>query len=158
MRSSLLPGPRLTTPEPNKSHFWNSVFAIGAAGRIVARYDKSHLVPFGEYMPLRRYLPLDAVAAGPVDFSAGPGPKTLALPGLPAVSPLVCYEAIFPGEVVASGARPAWLLKVTNDAQFGQSAGPYQHFAIARTRAVEEGLPLVRAANTGTAVGLQNTS
>lgn len=132
-----------------KPKVWNSVVAINATGGILARYDKFHLVPFGEYMPLRNYLPLDAIAAGPVDFSAGPGPRTLALPGLPTVSPLVCYEAIFPGDVVASGERPRWLLNVTNDAWFGQSAGPYQHFAMARTRAVEEGLPLVRAANTG---------
>jgi hypothetical protein len=108
-----------------------------------------HLVPFGEYMLLRKYLPLDAIAAGPIDYSAGSGPRTIDVPGLPPVSPLVCYEEIFPGEVVASAKRPAWLLNVTNDAWFGDSAGPYQHFAIARTRAVEEGLPLVRAANTG---------
>jgi apolipoprotein N-acyltransferase len=136
--------------EPGGSwRFWNSVFAINAAAGVVASYDKFHLVPFGEYMPLRKYLPLDAIAAGPIDFSARPGPQTIDLPRVPPVSPLVCYEAIFPGEVVAPGNRPAWLLNVTNDAWFGDSAGPYQHFAIARTRAVEEGLPLVRAANTG---------
>jgi apolipoprotein N-acyltransferase len=129
--------------------FWNSVVAINESGDVVGKYDKFHLVPFGEYMPMREHLPLDAVAAGPLDFSAGTAPRTLALPGLPAVSPLVCYEAIFPGAVVASSSRPSWLLNVTNDAWFGQSAGPYQHFAIAKTRAVEEGLPLVRAANTG---------
>src|SRR5260370_11219977 len=99
-------------------------------------------------MLLRKSLPLDAIAAGPIDYSAGSGPRTIDVPGLPPVSPLVCYEEIFPGEVVASAKRPAWLLNVTNDAWFGDSAGPYRHFAIARTRAVEEGLPLVRAANT----------
>jgi apolipoprotein N-acyltransferase len=136
-------------PPGEMEKVWNSVVAISGSGDIVGKYDKFHLVPFGEYMPMRDYLPLDAVAAGPGDFSVGTGPRTLALPGLPAVSPLVCYEAIFPGAVVTSRARPSWLLNVTNDAWFGQSAGPYQHFAIAKTRAVEEGLPLVRAANTG---------
>jgi len=146
----VIAGAVAATEQPGeKPKFWNSVVAISATGNIVGTYDKFHLVPFGEYMPLRKYLPLDAIAAGPVDFSAGPGPQTLDLPALPAVSPLVCYEAIFPGDVVASGERPGWLLNVTNDAWFGQSAGPYQHFAIAKTRAVEQGLPLVRVANTG---------
>jgi apolipoprotein N-acyltransferase len=141
--------PRSGEQRGGATKFFNSIFAVDASGRIAATYDKSHLVPFGEYMPLRQYLPLDAIAAGPIDFSPGSGPRTIALPGLPPVSPLVCYEAIFPGEVTALGKRPTWLLNLTNDAWFGKSAGPYQHFAIARTRAVEEGLPLVRAANTG---------
>jgi apolipoprotein N-acyltransferase len=141
--------PRSAQEPDGSCRFWNSVFAINAAAAVVASYDKFHLVPFGEYMPLRKCLPLNAIAAGPIDYSAGPGPQTIDLPGLPPVSPLVCYEAIFPGEVVSPANRPAWLLNVTNDAWFGDSAGPYQHFAIARTRAVKEGLPLVRAANTG---------
>jgi apolipoprotein N-acyltransferase len=128
---------------------WNSLLAIGSATDVLARYDKHHLVPFGEYVPLRRWLPVETVVPGNLDFSAGPGPRTLAVAGVPPFSPLICYEVIFPGEVVAEGARPAWLLNLTNDAWFGVSSGPYQHLAAARMRAVEEGLPLVRAANTG---------
>lgn len=131
---------------------WNSLEVIDSAARIVASYDKFHLVPFGEYLPLRPllgWIGLEAVAADRADFTPGPGPRTLTLPGLPPASPLICYEAIFPGAVTDPAHRPGWLLNVTNDAWFGTSAGPYQHFAIARLRAVEEGLPLVRAANTG---------
>jgi apolipoprotein N-acyltransferase len=108
-------------------------------------------VPFGEYMPLRKYLPIiKAVAVGEVEPTAGPGPVTLSLPGLPPASPLICYEVIFPNAVVDRNAkRPDWLLDVTNDAWFGHSAGPYQHFAMMRVRAVEEGLPLANAANDG---------
>jgi len=131
---------------------WNSFIAIDAQGMARAVYDKHHLVPFGEYIPLRGLVDLiglQKLVPGPIDFSPGPGPRTLALPGLPPVSPLICYEAIFPAEVVAAGARPGWLLTVTNDAWFGNSSGPYQHFQMARTRAVEHGLPLVRSANSG---------
>jgi apolipoprotein N-acyltransferase len=128
---------------------WNSVFAIDVHGDVVGHYDKAHLVPFGEYMPLRRYIPVEKVAHGAIDYSAGPGPATLHLDGVPPVSPLVCYEAIFPGAVVDRSDRPAWLLNLTNDAWYGKTAGPHQHLAISRLRAVEEGLPLVRAANTG---------
>jgi apolipoprotein N-acyltransferase len=130
---------------------WNSLLAIDPNAEVVAVYDKHHLVPFGEYVPLRRFLPIETVVPGNLDFSAGPGPRTLALAdhGVPPFSPLICYEVIFPGNVVAPGERPAWLLNLTNDAWFGVSSGPYQHLAAARLRAVEEGLPLVRAANTG---------
>jgi len=134
---------------PGDSRFWNAAHVITGDGRIVANYDKAHLVPFGEYVPLRGFLPLDKLVPGQGDFSAGVGRQTIAVPGLPPVSPLICYEAIFPGAVARRDARPGWLLNLTNDAWFGTFAGPQQHFAIAATRAVEEGLPLVRAANTG---------
>jgi apolipoprotein N-acyltransferase len=140
---------RANPPPGTVVQVWNSIEAIDATSEIRASYDKAHLVPFGEYMPLRDVLPLKKITPGTIDLSAGPGPTTIALPGLPAVSPLICYEAIFPDAIVDRSARPDWLLNVTNDAWYGRSSGPYQHFAIARTRAVEEGLPLVRVANNG---------
>jgi apolipoprotein N-acyltransferase len=140
---------RANPPPDRVTQIWNSIEAIDVRGAVRARYDKAHLVPFGEYMPLSQFLPMKKITPGSIDLSAGPGPQTIALPGLPAFSPNVCYEAIFPGAVVDGRARPAWILNVTNDAWYGRSSGPYQHFAIARTRAIEEGLPLVRVANNG---------
>ena len=139
---------RADPPPGPVQHIWNSLEAVNGAGEIVARYDKAHLVPFGEYVPLRD-TPLKKITPGTMDYSAGPGPRTIELSGLPRFAPLICYEVIFPGAVVDGRDRPDWILNVTNDAWYGQSSGPYQHFAIARTRAVEEGLPLVRAANNG---------
>ena len=110
-------------------------------------YDKWHLVPFGEYIP--DWLPLPIMVMPGNGFAAGPGPRTLHVPGLPPFGPLICYEAIFSGEIVDRSDRPDWLVNVTNDAWFGNSTGPRQHLAAARMRAVEEGLPLLRAANTG---------
>lgn len=147
--------PRRTVRDGRTTAYWNSLHALTEAGIVAATYDKHHLVPFGEYIPLRALLDLSPMTYGERDHSAGPGPRTLSLPGLPPFSPLICYEAIFPGEVVSdrsgvpAAARPAWLLNVTNDGWFGHTAGPYQHFQAARLRAIEEGLPLVRAANTG---------
>ena len=127
---------------------FNSVLAIDPGGRLAGVYDKARLVPFGEFMPLREFLPIPKLTQGTRDFSSGPGPATLRLAALPPFQPLICYEAIFPGDVPA-GNRPQWLVNVTNDAWFGPSIGPQQHFQMARMRAVERGLPLVRAANTG---------
>ncbi len=139
---------RTSLPGVRPRQLWNTVLAVTRRG-IVATYDKHHLVPFGEYVPAREFLPITKITAGRIDFTPGSGARSLDIPGLPLLSPMVCYEAIFPGAVVAPGPRPRWLLNLTNDAWFGQSAGPYQHMAAARLRAVEEGLPLVRAANTG---------
>ncbi len=144
--------PRTTAQRETPFRVWNSVVAVDATGRLQASYDKFHLVPFGEYVPFRGILAklgVERLAAGRGDFQSGPGPTTLRWPGLPPVSPLICYEVIFPGDVADRGNRPAWLLNLTNDGWFGRTAGPYQHFAAARTRAVEEGLALVRSANTG---------
>ncbi len=146
---SLITGSPRRTGDVNNARFWNAAHAIAADGQIVASYDKAHLVPFGEYVPLRGILPIDKLVSGQGDFSAGAGRLNLTVPGLPPVSPLICYEAIFPGAAARRDERPGWLLNLTNDAWFGTFAGPQQHFAIAATRAVEEGLPLVRAANTG---------
>jgi apolipoprotein N-acyltransferase len=100
-------------------------------------------------MPLQRWLPLQAVAASSVEPTEGPGPVTLRLPGLPPAAPLICYEVIFPHAVADEKDRPEWLLDVTNDGWFGLTAGPHQHFSMMRVRAIEEGLPLVNAANDG---------
>jgi apolipoprotein N-acyltransferase len=137
---------------PSEDLFYNGVVALNKKSEILGAYDKHHLVPFGEYIPFREYLDMTPVAAGIAmigDFSRGGGVSTLHLGTLPSPSPLICYEAIFPGEVASRADRPDWLLNVTNDAWYGKTAGPHQHFEIARVRAIEEGLPLVRAANTG---------
>jgi apolipoprotein N-acyltransferase len=146
----LITGALRANPPPGPvDEVWNSIEALDDRGAIVAHYDKAHLVPFGEYVPLRHWLPFKKITAGSMDLSAGPGPQTIVLPGFPPFAALICYEAIFPGAIVDESDRPAWMLNVTNDAWYGRSSGPFQHFAIARTRAVEEGLPLVRIADNG---------
>ena len=107
-------------------------------------------MPFGEYQPDWIPLPVQVVPGG--GFARGPGPETLRVPGLPPFGAFICYEAIFPGQIIDSSDRPAWMVNITNDAWFGNSTGPRQHLAAARMRAVEEGLPLMRAANTGISV------
>lgn len=129
--------------------YWNSVLAIDSAGQVLTYYDKHHLVPFGEYVPFNDLLPFERLTEGVSDFSAGSGPATLHLPDTPPVGLAICYEAIFPGTIIDVQDRPAWIFNPTNDAWFGTSIGPYQHLAATRMRAVEQGLPVIRAANTG---------
>ena len=131
---------------------YNSIYSLGPGGEILDVYDKVHLVPFGEYIPFRPVLGqigLETVVAGTLDYSSGAGLKTVKLPGLPPFSPLICFEIIFSGRVVGDGPPPEWFLNVTNDAWFGNSSGPYQHYELARMRAIEQGVPVVRAAGTG---------
>jgi len=148
--------PRYERQEDGSYKAWNSIYAIDRFGNVAARYDKFHLVPFGEYVPFKNILNhagIQRIVEALADFSAGPGPQTLLLDDVPGLSPLICYEGIFPGGVVSdSGPRPEWLANLSNDAWFGSSAGPYQHYALARLRAVEEGLPLVRSTPTGISV------
>jgi len=133
-------------------HAYNSIYVIDPDGSIRSIYDKVHLVPFGEYLPFQRLLEgiglqqLTKVAGG---FLSGERRRAIDIPGAPKMIPLICYEAIFPGAAIPRGERPGWMVNVTNDGWFGISSGPYQHFQQARMLAVAEGLPLVRAANTG---------
>ena len=128
----------------------NALSTISPTGQIGPRYDKQHLVPFGEYLPVRPFFDALGISqfARQGDLAFGSGPKTMALGDLPSFRPLICYEAIFPGEIV-DDQRPSWLVQPTNDAWFGGWAGPQQHYAQARIRAIEQGLPMIRAANTG---------
>ena len=129
----------------------NSVFAIDPTARILARYDKAHLVPYGEYLPMRPILSaigLSRLAPGDIDFDPGPGPQTLQLPLVGKVGFQLCYEIIFSGEVVDRKNRPRFLFNPSNDAWFG-AWGPPQHLAQARLRALEEGLPILRSTPTG---------
>jgi apolipoprotein N-acyltransferase len=140
------------TPPPGAQFAeYNSLFALGPGARILARYDKAHLVPYGEYLPMRPLLSalgLSRLAPGAGDILAGPGPRTLDLPGLGRMGGQICYEIVFSGEVVDRANRPDFLFNPSNDAWFG-AWGPPQHFAQARLRALEEGMPIVRATPTG---------
>jgi apolipoprotein N-acyltransferase len=137
-------------PPNGEQEVYNTIYVIGDDGTIVDAYDKVHLVPFGEYVPLSGLLGrLDIRQLVPAEFSAGPLRRVLSAPFTPPFLPLICYEIIFSGAVVAADQKPAFLLNITNDGWFGRSTGPYQHFHQARVRSVEEGIPLVRAGNTG---------
>ena len=127
----------------------NSIFILDDLTDIRGYYDKFHLVPFGEYMPFRDWLPIDKIVPIMSDIYAGPGVRTLPVMNTLPAGMLVCYEVIFSAQVVDQAHRPAWLFNATNDGWYGISYGPYQHLAMAQTRSIEEGLPLVRAANTG---------
>ena len=132
---------------------YNSLLVLGGGGQLLSLYDKIHLVPFGEYLPFQSTLEaigLQSLTRQRGGFTRGPTPKPLlSVPGLPLVAPLICYEAIFPGEVATGPLRPGLIVIVTNDGWFGDSTGPYQHFHQARIRAVEQGVSVVRSANNG---------
>ncbi len=136
-----------------KSEVYNSLIVFGPDGELQSLYDKIHLVPFGEYLPFTEtlnWIGLEALTRVRGGFSIGPTPRPLlSIPGLPAVEPLICYEAIFPAEIVQGKERPGVLVNITNDGWFGNLTGPFQHFHQSRVRAVEEGVPMIRAANNG---------
>jgi apolipoprotein N-acyltransferase len=143
VRAEVTPGER--------PKFFNSFYIFAHGGKLIATYDKFHLVPFGEYVPqFLQELGLGNVINMPGSFGFGDGPHTFAVPGAPSVGPLICYEILFPSAVVGA-TRPQWLVNVTDDSWFGppSSTGPKQHLLTARVRAIEEGLPIARDANTG---------
>ena len=131
---------------------YNSIYVIDHDGTFLSMYDKLHLVPFGEYLPFQSameklgFVQITKVRGG---FIPGDRRRTMTVPNAPRMLPLICYEAIFPGDIVPGNDRPGWIVNLTNDGWFGISTGPYQHLQQARLRAVEEGLPIVRSANTG---------
>jgi apolipoprotein N-acyltransferase len=131
---------------------YNSAALLGQGGAITTIYDKHHLVPFGEYIPfadLAARLGFYGLAANGAGFASGPGAEVIHLRSGQTVLPLICYEAVFPQDIRAANTRPAWILQITNDAWFGKFSGPYQHLAQARLRAIENGLSVLRSANTG---------
>jgi len=141
----LPPGARITRA-------YNSIYVIDHDGSVVSVYDKLHLVPFGEYLPFQDWmerLGFEQLTRQQGGFIPGSVRRALEVPNAPNALPLICYEAIFPGIRVSHDERPGWMVNLTNDGWFGISTGPYQHLQQARLRAVEQGLPLVRAANTG---------
>lgn len=138
-------------PQGKISGAGNAIWPLDPAGMLGTRYDKAHLVPYGEYLPLRTVLSplgLARLVMGDIDFIPGPGPRTLEVPGVGPVGMQICYEIIFSGEVVDRRHRPALIFNPSNDAWFG-AWGPPQHLAQARLRAIEEGLPILRATPTG---------
>jgi apolipoprotein N-acyltransferase len=138
-------------PDGRSIAAYNSLFALDPRANLRGRYDKAHLVPYGEYLPMRPVLSaigLSRLAPGDLDFWSGPGPRTLALPGFGRAGIQICYEIIFSGHVVDRADRPDFIFNPSNDAWFG-AWGPPQHLAQARLRAIEEGLPVIRATPTG---------
>ncbi|WP_245396447.1 apolipoprotein N-acyltransferase [Jiella sonneratiae] len=149
--------PRVEPTASGGERLYNSVLVVDDNGEIVDARDKVHLVPFGEFLPLERYLSrlgIMNLSEMPGGFSAGTERSAVELAGAPAFLPLICYEAIFPADIAASlgGARPGFIVNDTNDGWFGETPGPYQHLRLAELSAVAVGLPLVRAANTGISV------
>jgi apolipoprotein N-acyltransferase len=144
---------RLADPNnPTESGVYNSIYVIDHAGSIRTVYDKVHLVPFGEYLPFGDILErigLQTLTEQRGGFLAGDRHRLIAMPGAPSILPLICYEIIFPGELASADERPGWIVNVTNDGWFGISSGPYQHLQQSRITAIEEGVPVARAANTG---------
>lgn len=142
---------RVAADESGAARFRNALYIFDSEGRVSTTYDKHHLVPFGEYLPLSGLLEAlglrNLVPLGSME--PGPGHRVIREAGIPPFGPLICYEAIFPGAVKSPETRPEWLLNITDDSWFGPSTGPRQHFRSAQYRAVEEGLPLVRVANNG---------
>jgi apolipoprotein N-acyltransferase len=134
-----------------QKNIFNSVYVFNDDGKVIDRYDKVHLVPFGEYLPYESVL--EGFGLKPVaslrGFSAGARRQLMASLRAPPFAPLICYEIIFPGKIVEAGKRPGWLVNLSDDGWFGRSLGPYQHLHQARVRAVEEGLPVVRVTSTG---------
>jgi apolipoprotein N-acyltransferase len=150
--TELITGAVRAAPVATGPHAYNSIYVIDPDGSIRGIYDKIHLVPFGEYLPFENVLEkigLQNLTKQVGGFLAGNRRRVMDVPGAPKMLPLICYEAIFPGAAVPRNERPGWLVNVTNDGWFGISTGPYQHFQQARVLAIAEGLPLVRAANTG---------
>ena len=141
----LAPGTRITRA-------YNSIYVIDHDGSVLSVYDKLHLVPFGEYLPYQDWmekLGFEQLTRMQGGFIPGMRRRALEIPGAPRALPLICYEAIFPGDIVSVDDRPGWIVNLTNDGWFGISTGPHQHLQQARLRAIEQGLPVVRAANTG---------
>jgi apolipoprotein N-acyltransferase len=130
--------------------WFNGLVVIDPTGAIISSYDKHHLVPFGEYVPMQSVLSrtglTELTGRG---FATGRGARVIDAGGVPPFLPLICYEAIFPQHASVDGQRPDWIIQITNDAWFGDLSGPYQHLAQSRVRAIEQGLPLARSANTG---------
>ncbi len=153
--ATLVTGAARAEEDGGKTRYFNSMEVLDRSGLEAERYDKHRLVPFGEYLPLRPFfdrLRVTQFVHVPGGFDPGAGSRVLRVPGLPDALAMICYEAIFPNETpmrVGDTAHVGYILNLTDDAWFGRTAGPYQHFAQARLRAIELGLPMVRVANTG---------
>lgn len=151
-QTTLITGGIRYQPINNEQHnMYNSMFVIDSANKIVATYDKSHLVPFGEYIPFRQYLPewLKPIASQIGSFSSGISKQPVKISSHPSFGGLICYEIIFPHNILNQKNKPDWIINITNDGWYGISSGPFQHLVSAQMRAVEEGITIARSAGSG---------